>query len=57
MLMQIIEQAHSIVGHYGDQRTAEYVQRWYWWPLIYQGVHEFCKTCEPCQRAKGSTKR
>jgi len=28
----IIDQAHTIVGHFGPQRTADYIQRWYWWP-------------------------
>ncbi|KAF8835365.1 hypothetical protein BDN67DRAFT_863285, partial [Paxillus ammoniavirescens] len=28
----IIEQAHNILGHFGSQRTADYVHRCYWWP-------------------------
>ncbi|KAF8228914.1 hypothetical protein L208DRAFT_1161297, partial [Tricholoma matsutake] len=27
----IIEQAHSIVGHFGPVKTLEYIQHWYWW--------------------------
>ncbi|KAL1684630.1 hypothetical protein GGG16DRAFT_67928, partial [Schizophyllum commune] len=27
----IIEQAHQTVGHFGPQRTGEYIRRWYWW--------------------------
>ncbi|KAF9023879.1 hypothetical protein BDZ89DRAFT_955257, partial [Hymenopellis radicata] len=27
----VIEQAHRTLGHYGAQRTSEYVRRWYWW--------------------------
>ncbi|KAJ3991250.1 hypothetical protein F5050DRAFT_1531903, partial [Lentinula boryana] len=27
----ILEQGHQIVGHFGPQRTADYIRRWYWW--------------------------
>ncbi|TFK80246.1 hypothetical protein K466DRAFT_441548, partial [Polyporus arcularius HHB13444] len=27
----ILDQAHETVGHYGPQRTSEYVRRWFWW--------------------------
>ncbi len=52
----ILEQAHSIFGHYGYQRTSEYVRRWYWWPRMVHDTKEFCKTCEACQVCKGSNK-
>jgi len=28
----IIDQAHTIVGHFGPQHTTDYIWRWYWWP-------------------------
>lgn len=28
----IIEQAHEVVGHFGPQKTSEYIRRLYWWP-------------------------
>ena len=28
--MRIIEQAHQVVGHYGPQRTADYIRWWCW---------------------------
>jgi len=28
----IIDQAHTIVGHFRPQRTTDYIQWWYWWP-------------------------
>ncbi|KAJ3973400.1 hypothetical protein EV361DRAFT_796272, partial [Lentinula raphanica] len=27
----VIEQAHEILGHFGGQRTSDYVRCWYWW--------------------------
>jgi hypothetical protein len=56
MTAQVIEQAHTILGHFGPQRTADYIRWWYWWPRIGQEVEEFCKTCGPCQTTKDSTK-
>jgi hypothetical protein len=28
----IIDQARVVVGHFGPQCTADYIQWWYWWP-------------------------
>ncbi len=25
----------------------------YWWPTMYKNVHEYCKSCDACQRTKG----
>ncbi|KAI5887789.1 uncharacterized protein SCHCODRAFT_02514415, partial [Schizophyllum commune H4-8] len=27
----VIEQAHQTVGHFGPQKTGDYIRRWYWW--------------------------
>lgn len=48
----ILEQGHHSVGHFGPQRTADYVRRWYWWPRIYSMCDKFCRSCEHCHRAK-----
>ena len=50
---RIIEQAHTIVGHFGSQRTADYIRRWYWWPRLQKEVESFCDSCEWCIRSKG----
>jgi len=57
LITQILITAHEVVGHYGDQRTCEYARRWYWWPQMAKSTTRFCKTCEACQRSKGSTQR
>ena len=56
LIHEIISQAHETLGHFGDQKTTDYVRRWFWWPGIMKDVRSFCRTCEPCQRAKGSNK-
>jgi hypothetical protein len=48
----IIDQAHTIVGHFGPQRTADYIQWWYWWPRIHHEVQKFCNLCQVCLKAK-----
>jgi len=52
IVTKILTDAHEILGHFGDQRTCEYVQRWYWWPTMVKDTRIFCRTCGKCQRAK-----
>ncbi|KZV58897.1 hypothetical protein PENSPDRAFT_551694, partial [Peniophora sp. CONT] len=28
---RILEQAHTLIGHLGSQRTSEYVRTYFWW--------------------------
>ena len=48
----ILEQGHEVVGHYGAQKTVDYVRRWYWWPKMWETTFKFCDTCTTCQRNK-----
>jgi hypothetical protein len=57
LITQLIDQAHNTLGHFGNQCTTEYLRRWYWWPRMGRDLREFCKTCEVCSRAKGSTQK
>ncbi len=25
----------------------------YWWPTMYKDVHDYCKSCDACQRTRG----
>jgi hypothetical protein len=49
---RIVEQAHQVVGHFGSQRTSDYVRRWYWWPRIYSDIEKYCRSCKICTRSK-----
>jgi hypothetical protein len=51
--VRIVEQAHQVVGHFGSQRTSDYVRRWYWWPRIHSDVEKYCRSCKMCARSKG----
>jgi RNase H-like domain found in reverse transcriptase/Reverse transcriptase (RNA-dependent DNA polymerase)/Integrase zinc binding domain len=53
----VIEQGHTILGHFGAQKTADYICRWYWWPRITQEVNKYCDSCSTCQANKTSTQR
>jgi len=53
----VISQAHEVLGHYGPQKTADYVQHHYWWPHIGQDIEQYCKMCPVCQMTKSSTQR
>ena len=53
----VIAQAHEILGHFGPQKTAEYIRRHYWWPRIGQDVEQYCKTCLICQTTKSSNQK
>jgi hypothetical protein len=32
ILTQLIDQAHTALGHFSTQRTTKYLRRWHWWP-------------------------
>ena len=53
----VLDQAHKTLGHYGPQKTAEYVRRYFWWSRIGQDAEQFCNTCAICQTTKSSTQR
>ena len=42
LITQILDQAHAVLRHFGEQRTAEYIRWWYWWPLMSKDTREFC---------------
>ncbi|KNZ71609.1 Pro-Pol polyprotein [Termitomyces sp. J132] len=54
MVTKLLDQAHCVVGHFGTQRTTEYLCCWYWWPTVVADAHAFCTTCQLCQWAKRS---
>jgi len=49
---RILDQAHQVVGHYGPQRTSDYIRQWYWWLHIYMDTETFCTSCKICAQAK-----
>ena len=56
IITRIIDQAHRAIGHFGAQRTADYVCRLYWWSKIDREVDKFCQTYPTCQVTKATNK-
>ena len=54
IIAMIIDQAHRAIGHFGAQRTVDYIHREYWWPKIGHEVDKFCQTCPKCQATRSS---
>lgn len=57
VITSILVQAHKVVGHFGEQCTADYIRRWYWWPRLAKDTQEFCWSCQFCHWAKISNSK
>ena len=53
----VIEQAHTILGHYSAQKTADYICWWYWWQRLGHKVDKYSMMCGICQVNKTSTQQ
>src|SRR5215470_14011201 len=49
LIEMIIDHAHSVIGHFGQAKTAPYVWKTYWWPSMIGDIEAFCKSCGQCQ--------
>lgn len=54
LVEDIIDRAHTILGHLGSQRTTDYIRRWFWWPKLASTTQTYCDSCEICQTTKAS---
>ena len=57
LMATVIKKAHTILGHYGAQKTADYIRRWYWWPKLGHKVNKYYTMCGICQVNKTSMQR
>ena len=46
----ILREAHDECGHKGVQATRARISERYYWPLMFEDVKFFVKTCEACQK-------
>ncbi len=50
--------ASACGGHFASKKTAAKVlQCGFYWPTLFKDAHEFCRTCDPCQRVGSLTRR
>lgn len=47
-----MDEAHTVLGHLGEQKTSQYVRHWYWWPKMGHDIEKFCDSCGACKMAK-----
>ncbi len=41
-------------GHFATKITERKILNvGYWWPTVYKDVHDYCKSCDACQRTMG----
>ena len=52
----VIDQAHTLLGHFGYRKTDDYIRRWYWWPTLERDTDKFCATRGVCQTTKDSNR-
>ncbi|XP_063955624.1 uncharacterized protein LOC135154209 [Lytechinus pictus] len=57
--MKLLEIAHDNLtgGHLGVKKTQQRLLQNFYWPGLFQDVAEYCKTCGPCQKCVGQSKR
>ncbi|KAJ7802715.1 hypothetical protein B0H13DRAFT_1672074, partial [Mycena leptocephala] len=34
-----MDEAHTVLGQLGEQKTSQYVRRWHWWPKMGHDIH------------------
>ena len=53
----IIDHAHSIIGHFGQFKTAQYIRRYFWWTSMVQDIETFCMSCSTCAASKDTNSK
>ena len=48
---------HPSAGHFGQAKTLDLVQRYYWWPGMRREIEQYVDTCLVCQQAKYSRQK
>jgi hypothetical protein len=53
----ILKENHEVpqAGHVGRTKMLEKIQRYFWWPKLREGVEDFLRVCDACQRNKVDT--
>lgn len=56
---RVIRQHHDApyAAHRGIAKTLELIERLFWWPGLRHDVEKYVKTCNLCQRMKGSNQK
>jgi hypothetical protein len=51
----VLKELHErMVGHFvANITTKKILDAKYWWPTLLKDIHEFCRSCDSCQKTKG----
>jgi hypothetical protein len=51
----VLEELHEgMVGHFITNIIVKKIlDVGYWWPILFNDIHEFCKSCDNCQKIGG----
>jgi hypothetical protein len=54
LIIMVLESEHNskIVGHFGQDKTIELIQRNLWWPRIDKTIIDYIQSCVECQKDK-----
>ena len=55
----VLRECHDAryAGHLGMRKTAELIQRDFYWPTLVQDVEQYVRTCEECQCNQASNQK
>ena len=55
----LLQEHHDIpiYGHYGIQKTYDFLHRNFYWPYMMEDVQDYVSSCDLCQKNKSSTKK
>jgi hypothetical protein len=52
----VLKERHEVVdgGHFAvDINVKKILDARYWWPSLFKDTHDFCKSCDSCQKIRG----
>ena len=49
----VLQLAHTIplVEHLGKDKTAQQILQWFYWPMLYKDIEDYCHSCATCQKS------
>ena len=53
----IRDHAHTIISHFNQFKTAQYIRRYFWWMSMVQDIEAFCTSCSACAVAKDTNSK
>ena len=56
LIEKIIDHAHNIIGHFGQFKTAQYIRRYFCWPMSHN-IESYCKSCGICTTSKDANSK